>query len=247
MRTLFLFLSFLIWAGNSSAADPASFETANAQYEAQDYKSASKFYEALVHAGQRTAAIYYNLGNAYFRLGQKGKALASYERALAVSPRDPDARWNLEILRSVLADRIEAPSDPLVFFWVTKAVDYFAINEISILLSALLLLFFAFAGLNFIIPRTKRWTGFFQFLTAVALIACAVLFYLKWRDIEDLRVVVLDKEVYAHYGPSNKETNAFLLHEGAEGKVLDEMPEWFYIVLKNGNSGWIPKASCEIV
>jgi len=70
---------------------------------------------------------------------------------------------------------------------------------------------------------------------------------LKWTDAKDPRVVVLDKEVYAHYGPSGKETNAFLLHEGAEGKVLDETPEWFYIVLKNKNSGWIPKSSCETV
>jgi len=166
---------------------------------------------------------------------------------LAISPRDKDIRWNLEMLRSVLADRIEAPSGNPVFFWGRKAADYFTINETNISLSAFLLLFLAFATLNFIFPRTKPWTSFFQFLTAAALVACTALFVLKWVDVKDPRVVVSDKEVYAHYGPSIKETNAFLLHEGAEGKVLDQTPEWFYIVLKNKNSGWIPKASCEIV
>ena len=247
MKYPFLFLTLFLWAGNSGAADLAEFEAANAKYEAQDYKAASKSYEDLIRADQGSSAVYYNLGNAYFRLGQKGKALASYERALAISPRDKDIRWNLEMLKSVLADRIEAPSDNPVFFWGRKAADTFTINEISISLSALLALFLAFAVLNFIFPRTKSWTGFFQFLTVAALVACAALFILKWTDVKDPRVVVLDKEVYAHYGPSNKETNAFLLHEGAEGKVLDETPDWFYIVLKNKNSGWIPKSSCETV
>src|SRR3989344_544445 len=247
MRTLFLFLSLFVWAGNAGAADLAGFDAANANFEAQDYKAASKSYEDLIRAGQGSSAVYYNLGNTYFRLGQKGKALASYERALAVSPRDKDIRWNLEMLRSVLADRIEAPADNPVFFWGRKAAGTFTINEISVLLSALLLLFLAFAVLNFIFPRTKPWTGFFQFLTAAALVGCAALFVLKWTEVKDPRIVVLGKEVYAHYGPSNKETNAFLLHEGAEGKVLDETPEWFYIVLENKNSGWIPKSSCETV
>ena len=242
--SLMLLLPASSMAGGARQSD---FVEANAKYEAQDYKAASKSYEDLTHAGQETAAVYYNLGNAYFRLGQKGKALVSYERALAISPRDKDIRWNLEMLRSVLADRIETPSDNPVFFWGRKAADTFAINEISILLSALLLLFLAFAGLNFIFPRTKLWTSFFQFLTVAALVACAALFILKWAEGKDPRVVVLDKEVYAHYGPSGKETNAFLLHEGAEGKVLDETPDWFYIVLKNKNSGWIPKSSCETV
>lgn len=247
MRYLLLFLSLFVWTGNSSAADLAGFDAANAKFEAQDYRAASKSYEDLIHAGQSSSAVYYNLGNAYFRLGQKGKALASFERALAISPRDKDIRWNLEMLRSVLADRIEAPSDNPVFFWGRKAADTFTIDEIGISLSVLLLLFLAFATLNFIFSRTKPWTGFFQFLTVAALVACVALFILKWVEDKAPRVVVLDKEVYAHYGPSNKETNAFLLHEGAEGKVLDETPEWFYIVLKNKNSGWIPKTSCETI
>jgi SH3-like domain-containing protein len=59
--------------------------------------------------------------------------------------------------------------------------------------------------------------------------------------------VVLEKEVYAHYGPSERETKAFLLREGVEVKLLDESKGWLYVSLGEKNPGWVPKASCEVV
>ena len=247
MRILLLFLSLFFWLGDIKAADLTRFEEANAKYEAQNFKEVAMAYEELVREGKAGTAVYYNLGNAYFRLGQKGKALASYERALAISPGDRDTRWNLDIVKSALPDRIQALPENIVVDWIKQMTEPVPVNQINLFFTAGLLLFFGFAVLNFIFPGIKRWVRFFQVLTVLALMVLGALFFVKWREVKDPRIVVLDKEVYAHYGPSNKETKAFLLHEGAEGKVLDETGDWFYIVLKNKNSGWIPKGSCEIV
>jgi len=58
---------------------------------------------------------------------------------------------------------------------------------------------------------------------------------------------VLYKEVTARYGPSDKETKAFVLHEGASAKVLDQTDGWYYIFLQDKNTGWVSKKSCAII
>ena len=75
----------------------------------------------------------------------------------------------------------------------------------------------------------------------------SALFVLKWYQVKEPKAVILVKEIYARYGPSDKETKAFLLHEGAEARVMDETKGWWFIALVNKNSGWIPKETSGIV
>src|SRR3989338_6537720 len=109
MRRLILAAVFSLFFAATAFA--GGFEDGNAKYRAGDFKGAAAAYEPLIAAGEGTAAVYYNLGNTYFRLGQKGKAVAHYRRALRLSPRDADTRWNLQILKSTLPDKIEASED----------------------------------------------------------------------------------------------------------------------------------------
>ena len=90
-------------------------------------------------------------------------------------------------------------------------------------------------------------SAFLRPLALVLLVVSAVLLGAQWWDTKEPRVVVLDKEVNAYYGPSDSEAKAFVLHEGAEGKVLDASGDWLYITLKNKNTGWIRKSSSETI
>ena len=67
----------------------------------------------------------------------------------------------------------------------------------------------------------------------------------KYSDSKDPRLVITAKEVVARYGPSNRETQAFTLHLGAEGHQKDETGDWIFIELPNRGTGWIPKSACE--
>lgn len=179
--------------------------------------------------------------------GKKGAALISYERALRISPRDKDLRWNLNILRNALADRIEDGGENIAAATLKKAVRFVTIDELAILFAGALGFLAFLAAVRFFLPSSKTWTLTLQGFVWMIVIAAGVLFAFKWELVKDPRVVVLEPEVYAHYGPSDKETKAFMLHEGAEGKVMDESKGWYYIVLKDKNTSWIPKDSCEIV
>ena len=72
---------------------------ANQEYAAGDFKAAIQGYEELVRSGQDTPNLFYNLGNAYFRQKDFGRAILNYERALALEPHPPEADANLRIAR----------------------------------------------------------------------------------------------------------------------------------------------------
>ena len=228
-------------------AQQSPWTEANTKYQSGDFESALASYKNILAAGKETAALDYNLGNAYFRLGHKGKALAFYERALRISPRNEDVLWNIDIVRSAVADRIETSDEGLTRVFIKKVTDSLTVNEISMILSGLLILFAAMAFIAFMLPVLKPLIRGVSVLVVLVFLAAAVLFGFKWTEVKDPRVVILDKEVEARYGPSKKETKAFTLHEGAEAKVMDETQDWFYVALENKSSGWVPKTSCEII
>src|SRR5689334_21968587 len=66
-----------------AASDPggAAFDSANKLYEQGKFTEAASAYEKMVQTGQASAAVYYNLGNAFFKAGQIGRAIAAYNAA----------------------------------------------------------------------------------------------------------------------------------------------------------------------
>lgn len=235
------------WLDFLQASDTRSFEEANAKYQAGDFEKAASLYEAALQSDQCSAAVYFNLGNTFFRLHNLGKALVAYERALSAAPRDRDLLWNTAILRSVLHDRIEESSGNQSLTWLKHVAKPFTMDEIAISLTAFLILFLVVAFFNFILPSSKKYSQGVLLLIFLAILGAILFLIVRWMDVKDPWVVVLDKEVSARYGPSETETNAFVIHEGAKVKVLDESKGWVYIYLNNKESGWIPKKSCEFV
>src|SRR5205809_6759810 len=75
------------------------FAKANQEYAQGHFKEAISGYETLVRAGQWSANVFYDLGNAYFRTGDFGRAILNYERALVLERHHPEATANLQIAR----------------------------------------------------------------------------------------------------------------------------------------------------
>src|SRR5262249_50947196 len=97
-------LAWLLWliaivCHMRAEASPDAFDAANKLYEQGKFNEAASAYEKLVQSGQVSAALYFNLGNAFFKAGQVGRAIAEYRRAEQLTPRDPDLRANLQFAR----------------------------------------------------------------------------------------------------------------------------------------------------
>ncbi|MCB0570031.1 MAG: tetratricopeptide repeat protein, partial [Phaeodactylibacter sp.] len=93
-------------------------EEANQAFLDKNFEEAIGLYESILQDGYYAPGLYYNLGNAYFRVGKLGKAILHYERALKWSPDDEQVLQNLEIARSQLKDDLlVVPESGLVRRW----------------------------------------------------------------------------------------------------------------------------------
>src|SRR5437867_11361544 len=81
----------------ASAFAQTDFDKANQEYAQGQFKEAVAGYETLVRSGPVSANLFYDIGNAYFRTGDFGRAILNYERALAVERHHPEAAANLQI------------------------------------------------------------------------------------------------------------------------------------------------------
>src|SRR5271155_660261 len=85
-----------------------------------DYRESAALLESLLADGFRNGAVYYNLGNAYFRAGEYGRSIAAYRKAKPYRPRDPYLEANLRQALSVAPGRLPEPPAPWwshVLFW----------------------------------------------------------------------------------------------------------------------------------
>jgi len=146
-------------------------ELAAQAYRNQDYKKSIALYEALVAQGlkenKESPQIYYNLGNAYFRDNQLGKAILNYERALLLDPSDGDIRHNLRFARSRTEDRIDTAGDLFLTQWFYAVRNINSSNEWAVIGIVLFILFLASVA-TFLFVRIL-WARKSAFYTGIVL------------------------------------------------------------------------------
>src|SRR5262245_61976570 len=113
---------------DASAAEPGrrertfvrALEVFDASKSPQDYRESAALLESLLADGFRNGAVYYNLGNAYFRAGEYGRSIAAYRKAKPYRPRDPYLEANLRQALSTAPGHLPEPPPPWwthVLFW----------------------------------------------------------------------------------------------------------------------------------
>ena len=230
------------------AADPLPAEAwvrAKTAYQQSDYRSAIELYRGLLDRGHDGGHLHYNLGNAYLRNGELGRAIASYLRARARMPRDEDLRANLEFARQTARDAIAPPEPPALlatlFFW------HFAFSraELAWLVVAINLLLWSTMGLRLWRPVLPGAKGAVAMLLVLLLATGGSLAVRYLRP--DRTVVVVPQEIPAHAGPDENTVTRFKLHAGSELRLRARRDGWLRIALPDGEQGWIRADWAEIV
>ncbi len=212
----------------------ASFESANKLYEEGKFAEAAAAYTELLHSGKTSAALFFNLGNAYFKSGQLGRAIAAYRQAEQITPRDPDVRANLQFARN----QRQGPSLPPQPWqrWLGKL----SLNEWTWLAAAavwLWLILLALLQWRPALKRPLRGTVIAAALVAAALSACLGL--LSYQAHKVHTAVVITPESTVRHGPLEESQNAFTVHDGAELRVLDQKDDWLQVSTDPRAIGWL--------
>src|SRR5438046_7553903 len=124
--SLIAFLFCALATPSLFAQADAEFAKANQEFAQGHFKEAISRYETLVSSGQWSANLFYDLGNAYFRTGDFGRAILNYERALALERHHPEATANLQIARD------EAHALEMQQSWPERHLEFASINQYSI-------------------------------------------------------------------------------------------------------------------
>ena len=213
-----------------------------------NYRKAIKAYETLVSSGIRNGKLYYNLGNAYFRVSDLSRAVLNYRRALRLMPGDSHVRENLRFARSRVHDKIEVSGRRALvrslFFWhfdTSLKSRTVAAIVCYVLLWALLIV------AVFLRWRPLRWAVGAAILLTVALgVSCAVENYTRGRSLEG--VVTVDEVVLRKgNGISYEPKYSAPLHSGAEFSIVEQRGSWYHIRLSDGKSGWMQASAAEVI
>ena len=237
-------------AMNAQADYPDSlWNAANQAYAEGRWTEAVEGYETMVGASLESAALWCNLGNAYYRTGNMPKAIVCYERALKVDPSYEDARFNLDFLNAQIQDRIDPVPELILKTWMRKVShmldsDAWAVCFLFLfaLTLAMLLLFILSPGV------AGRRAGFFTALVSLLLAAASLSFSL-WQKSEYMKTdsaIVMRPVSSVKSSPSYESAkDLFVLHEGTKVWVIDSVGSWNNIELADGRQGWIPSSDIE--
>jgi tetratricopeptide (TPR) repeat protein len=235
-------------AGVGWAAGGASLQTlffrGNELYGAERYAEAAGEYEKILTAGSESGHLHFNLGNAYFKAGDTGRAILEYERARRLMPRDPDLRANLGYARTLAGEGEEAALYERLFFPLAARLGG---DEILLAASAAysaLMLLLVVSRLFSAAQRAARGGAAAAGL-ALAVLVSSGAFRLAEVDLPTYAVVVAKQGATVRFEPSTTGTIYFEAGPGSVLRVLVKRDAWVQVARGDGRRGWVELAALE--
>src|SRR5437660_6441380 len=227
---------------SSFAQAEGDFTKANQEYAQGHFKEAISGYEALVRAGQWSANLFYDLGNAYFRTGDFGHAILNYERALALERHHPEATANLQIARD------EARALEMQQSWPERYLESASSNQYSISAAvAFWVGVFCIVRLIFGHWRSAATIALSILSLLIFAIATLAIYGLDRGSKGRALAIVTGQDVQARLATADTANSVLALPPGSEVKILSTRGDWVYAVLPNKLRGWIPVKRTELV
>ncbi len=223
---------------------------ANDAYSMGQYETALADYRQIEDAGYESYKLYYNMGNAYYKTDNMGKAILYYEKALKLNPAGKDAMNNLQIAKLRTLDKIDVLPEFIIGTWVKDIRNMMSSNGWGytavglLVLVCVLLLLFKFA------PTTGgRKLSFVLACVAFLFFIFSLMFAVNLRvkaNSDDFAVVMVPVS-NVKSAPNSTGNNLFILHEGSKVEILEQAGKWCRIEISDGRQGWLESDDVEVI
>ena len=223
---------------------------ADSAYVHGEYQKAIDGYEALLKKGV-SADLYYNLGNAYYRTENITRAVLNYERALLLSPSNPDIRFNLQMARSKTIDKIVPEQEMFFITWYHSLINLASVDGWAMIalfclgLAIILALVYLFSNQIWL-----RKVGFFGAFLMIIIFVCSNIFAYQQKSqlVNRTGAIITESAVTVKSTPAKNGIELFILHEGTKVTIIDNsMKDWKEIRLADGKEGWIETRQMETI
>lgn len=251
MKRIFTLILLVFSLVNLYADEKGELWTkANDAYSMGQYETALNDYIEIEKNGYQSYKLYYNMGNAWYKTGNMGKAILYYEKALKLNPAGEDALNNLQIAKLQTLDKIDVLPEFIVSTWIkdirnlmsSNGWGYTAVGLFAVV--CILLLLFKFA------PTTGgRKLSFVLACVVFLFFIFAVLFAFSLRTkakSEDNAVVMVPVS-NVKSAPNSTGNNLFILHEGSKVEILEQAGKWCRIEISDGRQGWLEEKDIEVI
>ena len=251
MKKLFFFLCMLsstIFVAQTSTK--ALFDNANLLYKDGKFEEAIKMYKEIEAKDSISSALYYNLGNSYYKLNKVAHTIYNYEKALLLDPLNKDAETNIEFARRMTIDNIEELPKTFLQRLELNYLKKLSYNQWSMLsivfsfLAAILFLLFYYTTIS----NKKRMyflTSMFSFLL---LIITVFITYDQYKKAMNTKyAIIFSPKTAVNNAPTSNSDIIFELHEGTKVNVLDAIDNWKKIKLSDGKVGWITSENIKML
>jgi tetratricopeptide (TPR) repeat protein len=227
-----------------SAASPLFYQ-GNFAYKEGKYDIAVENYEKIVNSGFGSGNLYYNLGNSYFKKGELGKAVLSYEKATLFIPNDSDLKSNYQYVSSSLNLGPQSFGN-----WLEKLANRFfeeaTIDFLTIFLSFIYLFITVFLICSLFFPSFRRNSKIIILVLVVLFVFSVVSLSSKITYLNN-GAVVISREADVKFEPVEGATTYFKLSEGNKIEIIEKTENWYKIKRPDGKIGWIDKAALGLI
>jgi hypothetical protein len=240
LTSLLLILLFASAAFASGEGAATLYNQGNALYAKGDFEGALKSYRHALEQRVADPRLEQNIGSAYLRTGDVGRAIYHFERGLMLEPRNDDLKFNLDYAKTLRLD--EVPEGGLfvsklfekIVHWMTPGewIGLFAILFVLVSVSLLLLM---------VVHGRARPVLFWSFVGLLGLLILISPFFATnlYQHHFVKRGIVVGEKVQALTGPGGQSTEAFVVHAGMPCRILERRSGWVRVGIPTGLSGWM--------
>jgi tetratricopeptide (TPR) repeat protein len=244
IRSLSFLCLMLLLSLPSMASISDLWQQGNQYYQQKKYDSAIICFEQVRELRARDARVYYNLGNAYYRMNNIGMAVLNYQRALRIDPGYKEAADNLLVAEGRISNHIQKGQDLFFVRWWDAMTHPSKANGLAV---AGLIFFLLLLGAILLRRyREQHWIRP-QLIGGVVVLWCVFILLAfiaagkgRLRD----HAVVLTADAPMVHAPQQTQAQSYI-PEGTTVKILGEKAGFAEIRLPDGRSGWMSKEYLE--
>ncbi len=219
-----------------------ALEEGNGMYLQGAYHEALEHYQEALSHGYTSGALLFNMGNAYYRLDERGQAIRFYEKARPLLGDEPRLIHNLGLVQSQVSSPIASRPEPIWQQWWRATLGMR--NPWGIFAAAAVLYVIAF-GLFAHRMWTRKRNSWLRRARAASLAAALVLFVCAYGAsadaATDLSAVVISPSAGLTETPDGPVV--LVVAEGVIVEILGRDEPHIEVRLPNGVHGFLSQES----
>ena len=209
-----------------TAQNEVLFNHATDSYNSGEFEKAIEYYQKIIDNGKHSAELYFNIANAYYKLGEVAPSIYNYEKALLLKPNDPEILNNLGYAQNMRLDAIEQVPESALTRFYNAIVGQFSFDQWAYFAIAMILLFvFAYLAYYLLNSALQKRISFIVSIIALAFCLTAISFaYLQYNAYKSNNpAIIFEREVVINSEP-NKSSCLLYTSPSPRDKRQSRMP-----------------------